>query len=82
MAPPKKRLRTNSTPTRDTTTAPPIASSPTTTATPKKTAVKPTAAPVAASPASFPVWAIVGFAVAGVLILSGLGGFLYTRTRR
>jgi hypothetical protein len=35
-----------------------------------------------ASSASFPVWAIVGFALAGVLILSGLGGFLYTRTRR
>jgi hypothetical protein len=43
---------------------------------------KPAVAPVAASSASFPVWAIVGFAVAGVLILSGLGGFLYTRTRR
>jgi hypothetical protein len=38
-------------------------------------------APVAASTASFPVWAIAGFALAGVLILSGLGGFLYTRTR-
>jgi LPXTG-motif cell wall-anchored protein len=24
----------------------------------------------------------VGFAVAGALILSGLGGFIYTRTRR
>jgi hypothetical protein len=38
--------------------------------------------PVAASTASFPVWAIIGFALAGVLILSGLGGFVYTRTRR
>jgi hypothetical protein len=58
-------------------------SAPTTTAeTPKKPPIKPAAAPVAASSASFPAWAIVGFAVAGVLILSGLGGFLYTRTRR
>jgi hypothetical protein len=37
---------------------------------------------VASGPQSFPVWAIAGFAIAGVLILSGLGGFLYTRTRR
>jgi hypothetical protein len=83
VAPPKKRPRTTSTSTRDTTTTPTIASSPTTTAkTPKKMPVTPAAAPVAASSASFPIWVIVGFAVAGVLILSGLGGFLYTRTRR
>jgi uncharacterized membrane protein len=39
---------------------------------------------VAAVPASsrqFPRWVIVGFVVAGVLILSGLAGFVWTRTR-
>jgi len=41
---------------------------------------RPAAAPVAAGPTSFPVWAIV--ALAGVLILSGVGGFLYTRICR
>jgi hypothetical protein len=30
---------------------------------------------------SFPRWAIVGFTLAGLLILSGLGGFVFTRTR-
>jgi cell division protein FtsN len=75
---------TETTPTTAPATSPTTtASSPTTTATtPKKTPVKPAVAPVAASSASFPVWATVGFAVAGALILSGLGGFLYTRTRR
>jgi hypothetical protein len=29
-----------------------------------------------------PVWLIAGLALAGVLILSGLGGFVFTRTRR
>jgi hypothetical protein len=29
----------------------------------------------------FPRWAIGGFALAGVLILSGLAGFVFTRTR-
>ena len=30
---------------------------------------------------NFPRWAIVGFTLAGLLILSGLGGFVFTRTR-
>jgi hypothetical protein len=29
-----------------------------------------------------PVWLIAGLALSGVLILSGLGGFVFTRTRR
>ena len=29
----------------------------------------------------FPRWAIGGFALAGVLIISGLAGFVFTRTR-
>jgi len=37
------------------------------------------AAPVATQ--GFPRWAIVGFALAGVLIVSGLAGFVYTRSR-
>ena len=40
--------------------------------------------PAAAVPASgrgFPRWVIVGFVLAGVLIISGLAGFVYTRTR-
>jgi len=38
--------------------------------------------PTTTPPAShFPRWAIAGFALAGALILSGLGGFVYTRTR-
>ena len=39
---------------------------------------------VVAAPATaghFPRWAIVGFTLAGVLIVSGLGGFVFTRTR-
>ena len=30
---------------------------------------------------TFPRWAIGGFALAGVLIVSGLAGFVFTRTR-
>jgi hypothetical protein len=30
----------------------------------------------------FPRWAIAGFGLAGVLILSGVAGFLFTQTRR
>jgi hypothetical protein len=36
-------------------------------------------APVTAK--HFPRWAIVGFTLAGVLIVSGLGGFVFTQTR-
>jgi hypothetical protein len=42
-------------------------------------------APAAVVPASsqrFPRWVIVGFALAGILIVSGLAGFVWTRTRR
>jgi hypothetical protein len=35
----------------------------------------------AATARHFPRWAIVGFTLAGVLIVSGLGGFVFTRTR-
>jgi hypothetical protein len=39
-------------------------------------------AAVAAVPRkNFPLWATAGFTLAGVLILSGLGGFVFTRTR-
>ena len=38
---------------------------------------------LAAAPSDrrFPRWAIAGFALSGVLILSGVGGFVFTRTR-
>jgi hypothetical protein len=36
---------------------------------------------VATSSAKFPRWVIAGFVLAGVLIVSGLAGFVYTRTR-
>jgi len=37
------------------------------------------ATPVAAQ--GFPRWVIVGFVLAGVLIVSGLAGFVHTRSR-
>ncbi|MGZ6728833.1 MAG: hypothetical protein ACXVFC_05955 [Gaiellaceae bacterium] len=41
---------------------------------------------LAASPAGgsghVPVWLVAGLALSGLLILSGLGGFVFTRTRR
>ena len=39
------------------------------------------AAAVAPSSPSFPRWVIAGFVLAGVLIVSGLAGFVYTRSR-
>jgi hypothetical protein len=36
---------------------------------------------VATPTRGFPRWVIGGFALAGVLIVSGLAGFVYTRTR-
>jgi hypothetical protein len=36
---------------------------------------------VAVSSPRFPRWVIVGFVLAGVLILSGVAGFLWTRGR-
>jgi hypothetical protein len=41
--------------------------------------VRTAAAPV--EPPSFPGWVIAGFALSGVLIVSGLAGFVYTRSR-
>jgi len=39
------------------------------------------AVPTAAPRKGFPLWVTAGFTLAGVLILSGLGGFIFTRTR-
>jgi hypothetical protein len=39
------------------------------------------AAAIPASNQSFPRWVIVGFVLAGVLIISGLAGFVYTRSK-
>ena len=61
-----------------------MASTGTTTTTPahkkhhKKTL--PAAAVVASTP-HFPRWVIAGFVLAGILIVSGLASFVYTRTR-
>jgi uncharacterized membrane protein len=38
-------------------------------------------AAVATTSPSFPRWVIVAFVLAGVLIVSGLAGFVYTRSR-
>jgi hypothetical protein len=36
---------------------------------------------VPVSSQGFPRWVIVGFALAGILIISGLAGFVYTRSK-